>query len=135
MKLMKVEIENKRDLAQRLLNGEVLYSNTDGDRIVFDEDSSHNTPFIYKSTLGETERMDIAWDMKVVYKEQTLKGLLKSNHKVLCWVWDSGDRDEDTYYTFIHSYDGVWFYDLEGIPWNYAEIVKEEELVQKRGRG
>jgi len=85
----KIEVKDKRELAERLMLGEPI-ENGDGDKLAFDQTLKYG-PFIRKSKDGYIRDLAESWDdlddlyLEVPWQENIGKGKL-------CWVWNSPNK-------------------------------------------
>mgnify|MGYP003109597787 CR=1 FL=1 len=81
----------KRELVERLLAGEKLYTDRNiKNYVVYDEDYSNPFRFVITGNTGESSlEMDGVWSRQIWYtKTEWYENIPPKG--VLCWVWDHG---------------------------------------------
>lgn len=117
----------KKELIERLLNGDKLYSHSDcKSYAIYDE--KYTYPFRYIQTKYGANRPFRKWELGTWYtKTEWYENI--SPEGVLCWVWDYGDGTDARHISVITGYDKglVAPFNSRGLSWCGARPIKPED--------
>jgi hypothetical protein len=121
--LVNANIKSKKELAQRLIDGEVFYTES-GIKVFYDE-IQDSTPF----RLGIYNLVGDVWESySSLFKEVNWWDNIPEEG-VLCWV-DDCDREPKRVAALITSKECGGYRSVGGSRWTYARPVKPEECLQ-----
>lgn len=125
MKLVNAGIKSKKELAERLINGEVFYHNGSLARTEIKFILDYANPFRYGSdqlnlVWSEYESMlkEVAW-----YEDIT--------EPVICWVWDSDEVDKTPRVVESFGDDPDYPFTTNNNKFMNARPVTPDELLQQ----
>lgn len=129
MKLVNAEIKSKKELATRLMAGEVFWSNNEY-KVYYEDVGGRSSPFRF----GNSE-LSFCWaDYATLQKEVIWYENIEK--PVLCWCSDSEDyaTQENGHLLLVKSYTRAgtsdYPFDTEEDQWKYATPVSQEEASQ-----
>ena len=115
----------KKELAQRLINGEVLYF-SDTEYVYFDP--TEHPPFRFNAGLGVSVPLDL-WDVTEWRTKPKWYEDLKE--PVLCWLWDYGDNPKmNAGLVYKYEEGSTWPYFYNSIGYRYATPICPDECYQ-----
>lgn len=113
MKLVNAEIKSKKELAQRLLDGEVLYT-AGGKELSFDEESEYPWQVVH----------DWEFFFKVMREPHWYENIAKP---VPCRVWDDSRPGE--LLRWVEAHHSGRFQDTDGDNYEHAEPLTAEDIL------
>lgn len=136
-KLVNAGLKSKKELAQRMIDGEVFIHET-GARLYYSEQSPlGKSPFLVKHSDGDIEEIEGLWSYcseMLVEVEVEWYDYLEETGPRLCWVGDTEETlKRGSKVRLVKMFCENTYIDTSNVPWEYAIPLTKEELLKFSG--